>query len=119
MKIAIATDGNVVSGHFGHCEGFTIYDLKDDKIESKNLVENPGHKPGFLPKFLNEKGIDLIISGGMGRKAIDLFNENEIDVITGATGDIDAVMETYISGDLVSDGSVCNKHEHSGDCGGH
>jgi len=32
MKIAIAADGNVVSGHFGHCEGFQIYDVDGKKF---------------------------------------------------------------------------------------
>lgn len=119
MKIAIATDNNLVSGHFGHCEEFTIYELESKKIVSKEKIENPGHEPGFLPVFLNEQGVNTIISGGMGSKAIDLFNEKNIDVITGAVGEVDEIMEKYISGELVSDGSACTKHEHSGDCGNH
>lgn len=119
MKIAIATDGNLVSGHFGHCEGFTIYEIEADEVVSKDKIENPGHKPGFLPVFLNEKGVDIVVSGGMGGKAIDLFNEKGIDVITGARGEIDLVMDQYISGELISDESVCSKHEHSQECGNH
>lgn len=119
MKIAIATDNNLVSEHFGHCEEFTIYELDSKEITSKNKIENPGHEPGFLPVFLNEKEVDIIISGGMGGKAIELFNEKGIDVITGAVGEVDEIIEKYISGELISDDSVCTKHEHSDECGNH
>ena len=56
MKIAVANEGKLVSGHFGHCEGFTIYDVNDNKILDKKFVPNPGHKPGFLPVFKRAKG---------------------------------------------------------------
>lgn len=119
MKIAVASENNRVSEHFGHCPNFTIYEVEDKKIREKDTIDNPGHKPGFLPKFLGEKGIEVIISGGMGRKAIELFNEEDIEVITGAEGDTDKIVEKYIEGKLESTGSVCDKHEHAGDCGNH
>ncbi|MTI70879.1 MAG: dinitrogenase iron-molybdenum cofactor [Firmicutes bacterium] len=116
MKIAIASDGKNVSGHFGHCKGFEIIEVENSDIKSKNFLENPGHKPGFLPKFLSEKNIDVIISGGMGAKAQVLFNENNIKVVTGAKGEVDSVVKNYIKGNLTSTDEVCNRHEHEGDC---
>lgn len=116
MKIAVASDGKEVSMHFGHCEGFLIFDIKDDKIESTSFLPNPGHRPGYLPQYLKEKGIDCIISGGMGSSAIDLFNSYGIDVITGAEGNAEDVVKKYIDGTLVSSGSACEKHEHKGNC---
>ncbi len=119
MKIAIATESNNVSEHFGHCEGFTIYEVEGEKVQSKQFLSNPGHQPGFLPKYLHEQGINVIISGGMGGGAIQLFNERGIDVITGSEGDVDDVINYYVKGNLKSSGSVCDKHEHHDDCGGH
>lgn len=119
MKIAIACDGNNVSGHFGHCEGFTVYDIFDGKVKEASFLENPGHKPGFLPVFLGEKGINAIIAGGMGEMAQTLFGQNNIEVVVGASGDIDDVIASYLSGSLVSAGGVCEGHEHAGSCGGH
>jgi predicted Fe-Mo cluster-binding NifX family protein len=52
MKVAIATDQNMVSGHFGHCEGFTIYELEGNIIKEKTFSLNPGHQPGYLTKRL-------------------------------------------------------------------
>ena len=49
MKIAVANDGNYVSQHFGHCEGFNLYFIESNAVTYKRFVPNPGHKPGFLP----------------------------------------------------------------------
>ena len=116
MKIAIATEGNNVSGHFGFCEGFTIYEVSDGKILNKGVTPNPGHKPGYLPVFLKELNVNVIIAGGMGGTAQQLFNENGIEVVVGAEGVSDDVLKKYINGELKSTGSVCTEHEHEGHC---
>lgn len=116
MKIAVASENNMVSQHFGHCQSFNIYDVKDEKIISSKSIANPGHRPGFLPKFLNEMGVNVIISGGMGNGAVEIFNENEIEVITGAKGNPDEAANNYLKGTLKSTNSICNEHEHIGSC---
>lgn len=116
MKIAIASEGKFVSGHFGHCEGFTIYEVGEGKILSKSFTQNPGHRPGYLPVFLKELNVNIIISGGMGETAQQLFNENGMAVIVGAQGECDKAVNRFIDGDLVSSGSVCKEHEHEGHC---
>ncbi len=118
-KIAIAAEGNQVSAHFGHCQGFAVYTTDNDKITWQEFVKNPGHQPGVLPRLLDSQGVNVVISGGMGPGAIDLFNEAGIDVITGATGLIEDTIASYISGQLLSTGSVCHDHAHAGDCGTH
>ncbi|MFU0800143.1 MAG: NifB/NifX family molybdenum-iron cluster-binding protein [Xylanivirga thermophila] len=116
MKIAVASEGKYVSGHFGHCEGFTIYEVEEDKIKNKEFVENPGHRPGFLPVFLKEQGANVIIAGGMGATAQQLFAEREIEVVVGVQGFSDDAASKYIKGELKSTGSVCTEHEHEGHC---
>ena len=117
MKIAVASDKGLVSDHFGHCESFMIYDTVGGKIVETVAVPNPGHKPGFLPVFLNDKGVNVIISGGMGGGAVDIFNEKNIEVITGASGKAEDLATSYLMGELVSTGSVCHEHEHRDECG--
>lgn len=117
MKIAVASEGNKVTEHFGHCENFNIYEVEDKKIIKHESISNPGHKPGFLPNYLNDRGINVIISGGMGGGAIDIFNEKKIEVIVGVSGDAKENVLLYLKGELISTGSVCHKHEHEGECG--
>lgn len=119
MKIAVASDNEIVASHFGHCEGFSIFEASDKQIVKSEYIPNPGHRPGFLPNFLNDLGVNIIISGGMGRSAIELFKANDIEVITGAEGNVRAVAEQYLQGNLKSTGSVCQEHMHHGNCGGH
>jgi len=116
MKIAVACEGKFVSAHFGHCEGFEIYEVEEGKIVDQKFVQNPGHRPGFLPVFLKGLNCDVIISGGMGETAQQLFNENGIEVVVGAQGLNDDVVEKYINGELKSTGSVCREHHHEGHC---
>lgn len=111
MKIAVASDNKKVSQHFGHCESFEIFHMDGQEVAKSESVGNPGHRPGFLPNFLNDLGVDVIISGGMGGGAIDIFNEHGITVVTGAVGESEVAAVGYASGSLVSAGTVC-QHEH-------
>jgi len=112
MRIAVASDGKYVSGHFGHCEGFTLYEVEDGKILNNSFKQNPGHKPGYLPVFLKELDVNVIIAGGMGEAAQDLFNEREIEVVVGAQGLSEDMVQKFINGELKSTGSVCKEHNH-------
>ncbi len=116
MKVAVASDGVLVSGHFGHCEGFNLYEIVNEEVVENKFVPNPGHKPGYLPVFLKEQGANVIIAGGMGETAQVLFQEQGIKVVVGAQGNVDKAVNEFLTGVLVSTGSVCTEHEHEGHC---
>ncbi len=117
MKIAVASEKEMVADHFGYCQSFNIFETENKHIVKSESIPNPGHKPGFLPKFLNDMGVKVIISGGMGSSAIDLFNGKGIEVITGAKGQAKAAAEQYLQGILKSTGSVCHEHQLHDECG--
>ena len=119
LRISVAAMGNTVAGHFGHCENFIFFDTEDGKILAEESVPNPGHRPGFLPNFLADRGAKVIISGGMGGGAVDIFNERDVEVILGAQGNARENVEAYLRGQLKSTGSVCHNHEHADECGEH
>ena|SRR5690554_6574642 len=119
MKIAVATDNGCVSQHFGHCECFHVFTSENERIIKSQIVANPGHRPGFLPNFLYDLGVNVIISGGMGGGAIDIFNKKDIEVVVGAEGQSREIAEGYLKGDLESTGSVCHQHQHHEECGSH
>lgn len=116
MKIAVASEGERVTEHFGHCENFNIFEVQGDRIINTESIPNPGHKPGFLPVFLSDLGAKVIISGGMGGGAIDIFQEKNMEVVTGAVGDAKEAVEKYVRGELKSTGSVCHEHQHHDEC---
>jgi len=117
MKIAVASEKNMVTEHFGHCENFNIFVVENGKIVSSESIPNPGHRPGFLPNFLNDMGVNVIIAGGMGGGAVDIFNEKGIEVFMGIRGSAVDAVNSYISGALKSSGSICHEHAHHDECG--
>ena len=54
MKIAVASENKIVTEHFGHCINFNIFETENSEIVKVESIPNPGHKPGFLPNFLND-----------------------------------------------------------------
>jgi predicted Fe-Mo cluster-binding NifX family protein len=117
MKIAVATEQGSVAGHFGHCEGFTFYEVEGNTIKNKQFYPSPEHVPGAIPNFLDDLGANTVIAGGMGGGAVQIFNEKRIEVITGVTGDLDTAIQKYLGGNLQSSGSICHEHQHAGECG--
>jgi predicted Fe-Mo cluster-binding NifX family protein len=112
MKVGIAREGNVVSPHFGHCEGYAIFSLEDGEISQRVDIPNPGHQPGVLPALLAREGVNLVIAGGMGPKAIDLFHAQGIEVCIGIDGEIETVIQAYLQGVLRSGESSCHHTDH-------
>lgn len=120
-KIAIATDNGQVSAHFGRCGSYTIFEVDETKNEfvCQNQVDTPGHQPGMLPRFLNEKGVSIVIAGGMGHRAQTLFKEFDIEPIIGISGKVQDVIQCYLKGELESGESLCNRgsdHGHGDGC---
>ena len=107
MRIAISTEGDFVSAHFGRCPLFTIVDIEEGKVIKKETVANPGHQPGLIPQFSHQNGVECIIAGGMGMRAQGFFNELGIKAIVGITGKVDEVIEEIIKGTLKGGESLC------------
>jgi len=119
MKVAIAKEGDEVSGHFGHCTEYAVFDIADKKITKKTILQSPGHEPGKLPVFLAGHKVTHVLAGGMGPRAVDLFCENNIDVILGVSGPIDTVITDFIAGKISPGESSCTHGEEGHECSGH
>lgn len=105
------SDRTTIDGHFGHTREFAIYTVEDTDVTHVGYVTPPPHEPGVLPRFLAEKNVDVIVTGGMGQRAVTLFEQHDIDVILGAKGRIDVNLNEYLGGFLSSQGSSCDPHE--------
>ena len=109
LKIAIPLAEGVLCNHFGHCEQFALIDLKGSEIAGKQMVTPPPHEPGLLPRWLGEKGVNVIIAGGMGQRALSLFSENGIKVLTGAPQlPPEELIGHYVNQTLVTGANVCD-----------
>jgi len=121
-RIAFSAEDNLgldgqMSGHFGRCPYFTLVDVEDGKIEKVTVVENPfynNHQPGQVPAFIHSQNVDVMIAGGMGPMAINLFNNNGIEVVTGYMGTVRNVLEAYLKGEAKG-ASGCGHDDHDHD----
>ncbi|MEA2015819.1 MAG: NifB/NifX family molybdenum-iron cluster-binding protein [Actinomycetota bacterium] len=107
MKIAISTDGDMVSPHFGRCPQFTIIEVKNGELAGKKIIENPGHHPNFLPRYLGKMGINCIIAGGMGMRAKGHFNREGIKTILGVEGKVEEAIAGIKDGSLKGSEGIC------------
>lgn len=112
MKIALPIVQGQLSRHFGHCEKFFIAEVEAStgRIVNKTEEEPPPHEPGVLPAWLKEKGADLIIAGGMGNRAEELFRSNGIDVVTGASSEdpVEKIISDYCTGKIETGDNLCD-----------
>lgn len=83
-RIAVPLENGKLCLHFGHCQQFAIIDTNDNLITDETLLTPPPHEPGILPAWLAEKGVTDVIAGGMGERAISIFNQQKINVFVGA-----------------------------------
>jgi len=107
MKVAIPTEGKEVSLHFGRAPEFTIIEIGEGRVISREKIVNPGHRAGFLPSFLSDKGITHVVTGGAGQRAQSSFAQYSIELVLGITGKVDEVIEKILHGKLESGGSLC------------
>jgi len=116
-RIAIPVAGGNLSAHFGHCETFSLIDVDMEKKEILGSVSlpSPDHQPGLLPVWLHEHGADIIITGGMGAMALQLFEKNSIEVCMGAPVDKpEAIVRSYLDGTLTFSDNACDHPEGEG-----
>ena len=108
-KIAVPTSNGKLDAHFGHCKQFALVEVEDKKIKGVSYLDAPPHQPGLLPPWLAERGAADIIAGGMGQRAIDLFNERGINVFVGAPAITpEEIVEGFLNGSLDFSANYCD-----------
>ncbi|HEY63569.1 MAG TPA: dinitrogenase iron-molybdenum cofactor biosynthesis protein [Caldilineae bacterium] len=108
MRIAVSADDPngldaVVSPHFGRCPYYILVDVEEGQITSVHAIENPyfnQHAPGVVPEFIRQQSVDVMLTGGMGRRAVALFEQFGIEPVTGASGTVRHALSRYLSGEL-------------------
>lgn len=111
MRIAIPLAAGQLAMHFGHCEEFALVDVDADtkSVTNQARVTAPGHEPGLLPPWLRERGVDVVIASGMGQRAQQLFEQQDINVVVGAPSDKpESVVQAYLDGSLQAGDNLCD-----------
>lgn len=123
MRIAVSADNkngldSVVSPHFGRCPYFVVVDLDDKVVGEVRELDNPfyeGHQPGQVPGFIASLGANVMLTGGMGGRAIMFFEQYGIEGVTGAFGTVRQSVERYLGGELKGAAPCKESQEHGHD----
>lgn len=115
-KIAIPVERGALSPHFGHCEHFAIIEVNEGRIIGIETHVPPEHAPGLYPQWIAGLGVSDVIAGGMGRKAIALFNNQKINVFLGAQlKSPEVIAEAFLRDELSLSANTCN-HDAGHSC---
>ena len=112
MKVAIPVVEGTLCTHYGQCTRFALFDLDMDRrvVLGRQDVPAPEHQPGLFPSWLAEQGVDVVLAGGMGSKARDLFADRGIEVIIGVSGDEpEVVVRSFLARELAVTTNPCAK----------
>lgn len=120
MRIAVSADSkqgldSVVSPHFGRCPHYILVDVEDHDVTGIQQVDSPyygHHQPGQVPAFIHSLGADVMLAGGMGRRAIIFFEQFGIEGVTGAYGTVRQSVERYLGGQLRGAAPCRESQEH-------
>ncbi len=111
MKIAIPLANGQLAMHFGHCAQFALIDVDEATREHREtaILDAPPHEPGLLPRWLHEQGAEVIIAGGMGQRAQQLFTEKGIRVIYGVASDTpESIAKAFLDGTIAPGENLCD-----------
>lgn len=113
MKIAMPHQEGRVNEHFGNSREFVIVETENGKVTGKKIVANEiMHNHGGLAQLLKAEGVDVVITGGIGRPMAEALQSVGFKVVIGASGEVEKVAEEFLSGQLVTKPVMCG-------CGGH
>ena len=121
MRIAVTaeTDQGLqapVAQHFGHAPYFVLVDTDAAEVTGVDVLANPfldGHQPGQIPQFISDQRAEVMLSGGMGGRAIQFFTGFGIQPATGASGTVADSIAAFLDG-RVSDAQACADSEAHG-----
>jgi len=120
MLIAISAKTNQgldsqVAGHFGRCPFFALVKVEGSEVELVRVIDNPyyvTHQPGQVPGLINQQKADVMVSGGMGGRAIQFFGQFGIKTATGASGTVAEAVNSFLNGELKPASSCAESKAH-------
>ncbi len=110
MRVAVPVLGGSFCPHFGGADTFALVDIDDQTrtTTSTRLEAPPPHEHGVFPVWLRSQGVTAVLAGGMGPRAVQMFDHFGIEVVLGIEGrDVDTLVAAYLKGELRSTGSSC------------
>ena len=125
MRIFIASNNGQVAERLGKCREFVVYDIKDRKVMTREVYENPGRDSETVTNFIILNQADIVIVGGLGQKSMKKLAMIGIRIGIGAKGECDNIIDNLLADESFDLDTVANHYscdcEDDGCCccGGH
>lgn len=127
MKICIPTTGKkglkeTVSAHFGGAPYFALVDLDSAAVEViENANQHHGHGQCQPMSSIEGRGVGAVVTGGMGRRAIERLNAGGVKVYQAQGGTVREVIDWFRSGQVreLSPDQACGHHGDGRGCHQH
>jgi predicted Fe-Mo cluster-binding NifX family protein len=90
-------------------------DESNAQVQAVQTIENPfyrAHQPGQVPGFIRTQEANVMLSGGMGGRAVTFFQQYGIEPVTGAAGTVGQSIDKYLSGELTGTAPCAESVEH-------
>lgn len=108
-KIAVPVKNNLLSMHFGQAEQFYFFEIEGGESMRVERMQSPEHADGVYPEWLKNHGVTDVISGGIGKKAIDRLHMHGINVFDGAPiKPPEELVKDLVAGKLEKYGNYCD-----------
>lgn len=120
MKIAVPVKVDYqIDNHFGHCAFYQIFTITDKNevlfVETTDSPEGCGCKSN-MGEILEQKGVKVMLAGGIGTGAINKLAEHGIEVIRNCEGNATEQVTLYLAGKIIDGGNSCSSHDNDHEC---
>jgi len=126
MLVCIPTMGKkgldeLVGEHFGRVPTYTLVETPTNKVKVIENTSEHGGGRGYPPEIIARTGAEVMLCGGLGRRAITMFEELGIMVYVGATGTVKDALQMWQDSKLLeaTDENACKQHAFRGEGHGH
>lgn len=96
MRIAVASTGLDVCGHFGCCTNFNYYTVNCGQLVDSRNLPSQGHLCGSQANFLRQIEVTVLICGSISPKEVASMEQAGITVVPGASGRALTAAQDYL-----------------------
>ena len=122
MKIVVSASGpdmeSLVDEKFGRCPYFMLVEIEDKKIKNHRCIENTSIKQvssagTTAAQLVADMKVDVVITGNIGPRAFNVFQQLDIDVFE-AGGIVKKAVQDFLDGKLQKmESAKCPRHNLS------
>jgi predicted Fe-Mo cluster-binding NifX family protein len=119
MKISIPSMGksgleDQVGQHFGKVLNYIVYDTQTGETSILPNTSEHNGGVGLPPELMSQNAVNIMLCGGLGRKAVAMFDEYGIEVFVGAQGTIQDALNAWKEGKLekANQDNACSSHDN-------